>query len=50
MAYDDLIRSINKACKILGIDLNDCLPSNVQEAVRLRESLWKQVKAKNKRR
>ena len=49
MAYDDLIRSIIKACKILNIDLNDCKPSNVQEAVRLHRDLWMQVHNKKRK-
>jgi len=49
MAYDDLIRSINKACRILKVDLNDVLPSNIQEAVRLQKSLWQQVRNSRRR-
>jgi len=49
MAWIDLTRSINKACKILGVEFAEGdIPDSIEGLARLNERLWNQVKAKEK--
>ena len=44
--WDDLIRSIMRACKILNLELTEAdLPSNWQEIRRSHDDLWGRVYA-----
>lgn len=48
MAWDDLIRSIMRACKILNIDFIETdLPRDWAEIKRLHDSLWARVYISN---
>jgi len=49
MAWIDLIRSINRAAKILGKEITEQdMPDSYEGLVRLKEDLWGQVNAKRK--